>query len=194
MKIFFSFFSPQLQSHLFVLQLVHRPTIRHVLQSLLRRSLVPVDLCVAKIKRNFNSSQTLTSENKDPTVDQASLKVWLPSLHKNRIAWFCCYFVALTWFVLFYIQFNTGFFNVSHNVQTNNTTGTRSWLQTHSMFWFRILFTIELWTWQLAMSCVQVSVCNVDLKWHKIYTDIKIVCISHSNYFRSFFVSLRFVQ
>lgn len=58
-----------------MLQLVHRPTIRHVLQSLLRRSLVPVDLCVAKIKRNFNSSQTLTSENKDPSVDQASLKV-----------------------------------------------------------------------------------------------------------------------
>lgn len=35
-----------------------------------------MDLCVAKIKRNFNSSQTLTSENKDPTIDQqASLKV-----------------------------------------------------------------------------------------------------------------------
>lgn len=64
-----------------MLQLVHRPTIRHVLQSLLRRSLVPVDLCVAKIKRNFNSSQTLTSENKDPTIDQqASLKVCLPNI------------------------------------------------------------------------------------------------------------------
>lgn len=63
-----------------MLQLVHRPTIRHVLQSLLRRSLVPVDLCVAKIKRNFNSSQTLT-ENKDPTIDQqASLKVCVSNI------------------------------------------------------------------------------------------------------------------
>lgn len=71
-----------------MLQLVHRPTIRHVLQSLLRRSLVPVDLCVAKIKRNFNSSQTLTSENKDPTVDQASLKVCIEN-YTNHISDFC---------------------------------------------------------------------------------------------------------
>lgn len=81
----------QLQSHLFVLQLVHRPTIRHVLQSLLRRNLVPVDLCVAKIKRNFNSSQTLTNENKESTVDQASLKVCidkLPNPRKNPIFFF----------------------------------------------------------------------------------------------------------
>lgn len=68
-----------------MLQLVHRPTIRHVLQSLLRRSLVPVDLCVAKIKRNFNSSQTLTSENKDPTVDQASLKVCIENYTNQLI-------------------------------------------------------------------------------------------------------------
>lgn len=59
-----------------MLQLVHRPTIRHVLQSLLRRNLVPVEHCVAKIKRNFNSSQSITSE-KESTVDQASLKVCL---------------------------------------------------------------------------------------------------------------------
>lgn len=63
------------QSHLFVLQLVHRPTIRHVLQSLLRQSLVPVDICVTKIKRNFNSSQNLTSENKETPLDQTSFKV-----------------------------------------------------------------------------------------------------------------------
>ncbi|XP_037042987.1 zinc finger MIZ domain-containing protein 1 isoform X2 [Bradysia coprophila] len=66
-------------SHLFVLQLVHRPTIRHVLQSLLRRHLVPVDHCVAKIKRNFNASQMgqsgMTGE-KD-TIEQTSLKVSL---------------------------------------------------------------------------------------------------------------------
>lgn len=64
----------RLQSHLFVLQLVHRPTIRHVLQSLLRRNLVPVDHCVAKIKRNFNSSQSITSE-KEASIEQTSLKV-----------------------------------------------------------------------------------------------------------------------
>lgn len=64
-----------LQSHLFVLQLVHRPTIRHVLQSLLRQSLVPVDLCVTRIKTNFNSSQSLPNENKETQLDQASVKV-----------------------------------------------------------------------------------------------------------------------
>lgn len=66
------------QSHLFVLQLVHRPTIRHVLQSLLRRHLVPVDHCVAKIKRNFNASQmagqTGMPGEKD-AIEQTSLKV-----------------------------------------------------------------------------------------------------------------------
>lgn len=61
------------QSHLFVLQLVHRPTIRHVLQSLLKRNLVPVEHCVAKIKQNFNSSQSITTEKE--SADQASLKV-----------------------------------------------------------------------------------------------------------------------
>ncbi|XP_018790016.1 PREDICTED: zinc finger MIZ domain-containing protein 1 isoform X1 [Bactrocera latifrons] len=40
-------------SHLFVLQLVHRPSVRHVLQSLHKRNCLPVDHCVAKIKRNF---------------------------------------------------------------------------------------------------------------------------------------------
>lgn len=70
-----------IQSHLFVLQLVHRPTIRHVLQSLLRQSLVPVDICVTKIKRNFNSSQNLTSENKETQLDQTSFKVRKVSSH-----------------------------------------------------------------------------------------------------------------
>lgn len=65
------------QSHLFVLQLVHRPTIRHVLQSLLRRHLVPVDHCVAKIKRNFNASQMGQSgmPGEKDTIEQTSLKV-----------------------------------------------------------------------------------------------------------------------
>lgn len=74
--IFFVFQSEQ--SHLFVLQLVHRPTIRHVLQSLLRRHLVPADHCVAKIKRNFNASQmagqTGMPGEKD-VIEQTSLKV-----------------------------------------------------------------------------------------------------------------------
>lgn len=79
----FQFFQYLKQSHLFVLQLVHRPTIRHALQSLLRRCLVPVEMCVAKIKRNFNSSQSLTSENKETTIDQASLKVCI--MHSQLI-------------------------------------------------------------------------------------------------------------
>ncbi|XP_065568477.1 zinc finger MIZ domain-containing protein 1-like isoform X2 [Artemia franciscana] len=41
-------------SHLFVLQLVHRPSVRSVLQGLLRKRLLPADHCVAKIKRHFN--------------------------------------------------------------------------------------------------------------------------------------------
>ncbi|XP_055376772.1 putative uncharacterized protein DDB_G0286901 isoform X2 [Condylostylus longicornis] len=40
-------------SHLFVLQLVHRPSVRQVLHSLHRRNLLPVEHSVAKIKRYF---------------------------------------------------------------------------------------------------------------------------------------------
>lgn len=72
--LFLIFFYLLPQSHLFVLQLVHRPTIRHVLQSLLKRNLVPVEHCVAKIKRNFNSSQSIITDKE--ITDQTSLKVW----------------------------------------------------------------------------------------------------------------------
>lgn len=76
-----------------MLQLVHRPTIRHVVQSLYRRNLVPVEHCVAKIKQNFSSSHiasqvTLTGNTSNPpsipgpggekeNIDQTSLKVLL---------------------------------------------------------------------------------------------------------------------
>ena len=46
-----SFFSPFFfQSHLFVLQLVHRPSVSSVLQSLLRKRLLPVEHCITKSK------------------------------------------------------------------------------------------------------------------------------------------------
>ncbi len=42
------------QSHLFVLQLVHRPSVRSVLQGLLRKRLLPAEHCITKSKpHNF---------------------------------------------------------------------------------------------------------------------------------------------
>lgn len=43
-------FSPLLQSHLFVLQLVHRPSVRSVLQGLMKKRLLPAEHCVTKSK------------------------------------------------------------------------------------------------------------------------------------------------
>lgn len=71
------------QSHLFVLQLVHRPTIRHVIQSLLRRHLVPLEVCANKIKRNFSAGQAQQSVQAaqmpggpdKEAMEQTSLKV-----------------------------------------------------------------------------------------------------------------------
>lgn len=37
-----------LQSHLFVLQLVHRPSVRSVLQGLLKKRLLPAEHCITK--------------------------------------------------------------------------------------------------------------------------------------------------
>ena len=63
-------------SHLFVLQLVHRPSVRSVLQGLLRKRLLPVDHCVAKIKRNFTTVATSnTALNQDDGVEQTAIKV-----------------------------------------------------------------------------------------------------------------------
>ena len=39
---------PTLQSHMFVLQLVHRPSVKSVLQGLLRKRLLPTEHCKAK--------------------------------------------------------------------------------------------------------------------------------------------------
>lgn len=46
------------QSHLFVLQLVHRPSVNHVLHTLLKRNLLSAEQAVAKIKRNFSVGHT----------------------------------------------------------------------------------------------------------------------------------------
>lgn len=66
-------------SHLFVLQLVHRPSVRSVLQSLLRKRLLTADHCIAKIKRNFSNNPTnsggLSSDRE--AVEQTALKVSL---------------------------------------------------------------------------------------------------------------------
>lgn len=65
-----------LQSHLFVLQLVHRPSVRSVLQGLLRKRLLTADHCIAKIKRNFSNtaSSGLNCPDRDG-VEQTALKV-----------------------------------------------------------------------------------------------------------------------
>uniref|UniRef100_A0A1A9ZTN8 SP-RING-type domain-containing protein n=1 Tax=Glossina pallidipes TaxID=7398 RepID=A0A1A9ZTN8_GLOPL len=50
-------------SHLFVLQLVHRPSVRQVMQGLHKRNLLPLEHSVAKIKRNFTQNPDNTSNN-----------------------------------------------------------------------------------------------------------------------------------
>ena len=71
------------QSHLFLLQLVHRPTVRSVLQGLLRKRLLPLDHCVTKIKRNFTNG-ALPPNQSNPSgigvedgVEQTAIKVSL---------------------------------------------------------------------------------------------------------------------
>ena len=54
-----------------MLQLVHRPTVRSVVQGLLRKRLLPLEHCVTKIKRSLAS---LAPAEPD-TGDQASQKV-----------------------------------------------------------------------------------------------------------------------
>jgi len=63
-------------SHLFVLQLVHRPSVRSVLQGLLRKRLLMADHCISKIKRNFsNSASTVGGIGQSDGVEQTALKV-----------------------------------------------------------------------------------------------------------------------
>lgn len=67
-------------SHLFVLQLVHRPSVRSVLQGLLRKRLLPLEHCITKIKRNFNvlsNNPEGASVPPDSGVEQTSQKVSL---------------------------------------------------------------------------------------------------------------------
>lgn len=47
-----------LQSHLFVLQLVHRPSVRSVLQGLLEKRLLPAEHCITKSKLHYASRIT----------------------------------------------------------------------------------------------------------------------------------------
>jgi hypothetical protein len=65
-------------SHLFVLQLVHRPSVRSVLQGLLRKRLLTADHCIAKIKRNFSNTGSGPNMERDrDAVEQTALKVSL---------------------------------------------------------------------------------------------------------------------
>ncbi|CAJ0928211.1 unnamed protein product [Ranitomeya imitator] len=67
-------------SHLFVLQLVHRPSVRSVLQGLLKKRLLPAEHCITKIKRNFSSVAATSgnaSLNGEDGVEQTAIKVSL---------------------------------------------------------------------------------------------------------------------
>ncbi|XP_054895268.1 zinc finger MIZ domain-containing protein 2-like isoform X2 [Poeciliopsis prolifica] len=66
-------------SHLFVLQLVHRPTVRSVLQGLMKKRLLPAEHCVTKIKRNFSSGSIPGTPglNGEDGVEQTAIKVSL---------------------------------------------------------------------------------------------------------------------
>uniref|UniRef100_A0A7N8XPK0 Zinc finger, MIZ-type containing 1a n=1 Tax=Mastacembelus armatus TaxID=205130 RepID=A0A7N8XPK0_9TELE len=67
-------------SHLFVLQLVHRPSVRSVLQGLLKKRLLPAEHCITKIKRNFSSAAASaggTTLNGEDGVEQTAIKVSL---------------------------------------------------------------------------------------------------------------------
>ncbi|XP_036292165.1 zinc finger MIZ domain-containing protein 2 isoform X4 [Pipistrellus kuhlii] len=66
-------------SHLFVLQLVHRPAVRSVLQGLLKKRLLPAEHCITKIKRNFSSGTIpgTPGPHGEDGVEQTAIKVSL---------------------------------------------------------------------------------------------------------------------
>uniref|UniRef100_A0A3P8VKV3 Zinc finger, MIZ-type containing 2 n=1 Tax=Cynoglossus semilaevis TaxID=244447 RepID=A0A3P8VKV3_CYNSE len=66
-------------SHLFMLQLVHRPTVRSVLQGLMKKRLLPAEHCIIKIKRNFSSGTIpgTPGVNGEDGVEQTAIKVSL---------------------------------------------------------------------------------------------------------------------
>uniref|UniRef100_A0A674NUK5 Zinc finger MIZ-type containing 2 n=1 Tax=Takifugu rubripes TaxID=31033 RepID=A0A674NUK5_TAKRU len=66
-------------SHLFVMQLVHRPSVRSVLQGLMKKRLLPAEHCVTKIKRNFSSGSIPGTPglNGEDGVEQTAIRVSL---------------------------------------------------------------------------------------------------------------------
>ena len=64
-----------------MLQLVHRPSVRSVLQGLLKKRMLPAEHCVTKIKRNFNtvaaSSSNLNNSSEGDGVEQTAIKISL---------------------------------------------------------------------------------------------------------------------
>ncbi|XP_051529548.1 zinc finger MIZ domain-containing protein 1-like [Myxocyprinus asiaticus] len=67
-------------SHLFVLQLVHRPSVRSVLQGLLKKRLLTAEHCVTKVKRNFSSVAASVGGaglSGEDGVEQTAIKVSL---------------------------------------------------------------------------------------------------------------------
>ncbi|XP_011339603.2 zinc finger MIZ domain-containing protein 1 isoform X2 [Ooceraea biroi] len=65
-------------SHLFILQLVHRPSLRSVLHGLLRKRLLGAEHCITKIKRNFNNTLSNNGiQSEKDVVEQTALKVSL---------------------------------------------------------------------------------------------------------------------
>ncbi|CAJ0968874.1 unnamed protein product [Ranitomeya imitator] len=66
-------------SHLFVLQLVHRPSVRSVLQGLIKKRLLPAEHCITKIKRNFSNGSIpgTPGPNGEDGVEQTAIKVSL---------------------------------------------------------------------------------------------------------------------
>lgn len=72
-------------SHLFVLQLVHRPSVHSVLQGLLRKRLLGAEHGVTKIKRNFNSMPVNNInglQTEKDVVEQTALKVFIYNIKK----------------------------------------------------------------------------------------------------------------
>lgn len=64
------------QSHLFVLQLVHRPSVRSLIHGLLRKRLLTAEHCIAKIKRNFSNTMSNNGiQSEKDVVEQTAQKV-----------------------------------------------------------------------------------------------------------------------
>lgn len=64
-------------SHLFVLQLVHRPSVKSVLQGLLRKRLLPAEHCITKIKRSFSVQPGMQANAVvgEDVVEQTAIKL-----------------------------------------------------------------------------------------------------------------------